>query len=379
MMSGPASAPEGNPLNPSFPIGKVPAVLIEQLWRQYASDDPSVIVGPGVGLDVAVVDIGDAFLVAKTDPITFATDRIGWYAVHVCANDVACSGARPEWFLATVLLPEAEAGQELIQTIFDGIDQACRSIGATWVGGHTEVTHGIDRPIVVGSLLGRVAKQDLVTSAGAQVDDRVYVAGAVPVEATAILAREFAPQLSGVFDAALLERCRHFLVDPGISVLEPAQLALASAAVHAMHDPTEGGLATGFWELAQASGVDLEIEAAVIPILPEGRALCQHFGLDPLGAIASGALLFSVDEASVGSRLRSGWPPVDGCRPGGGRRRPSASDRGRPAPAAAAPRARRDRPPVRLTRDGCVLYYGAAWRRMTDGRLDRPHPVESPD
>jgi hydrogenase maturation factor len=282
-----------------FPVGKVPAEWIEGLWRRHALDDPSVIIGPGVGLDVAVVDLGDVYLVAKTDPITFATDRIGWYAVHVCANDVACSGARPEWFLATLLLPEGQAGEAQVETIFDGIQQACSSIGASWVGGHTEVTRGIDRPIVIGSLFGRVAKDALVTSAGARAGDHLYLAGMIPIEATAILAHDFAERLADDFEPAFLERCRRLLFDPGISVLAPARLALQSGGVHAMHDPTEGGLATGLWELAQASAVDLEVEAEAIPLLPEGRALCQHFGLDPLATIASGALLISLDPAAA--------------------------------------------------------------------------------
>jgi hydrogenase expression/formation protein HypE len=282
-----------------FPIGKIPASLVERLWQKHAPEDPTVVVGPGVGLDVAVLDLGDAYLVAKSDPITFATDRIGWYAVHVNANDVACSGARPEWFLATILLPEGGADEALVEGIFQQLTEACASIGASLVGGHSEVTHSIDRPIVLGCLFGRVAKDQLVTTAGARAGDAILLTGGIPIEATAIIARERGSELAQHFDEALLQRARDFLFDPGISVLEPAQLAVATADVHAMHDPTEGGLATGLWELAQASHCDLEIRRDAIPILPEGETLCRHFGLDPLGAIASGALVLAVSPASV--------------------------------------------------------------------------------
>lgn len=283
----------------AFPIGKIPASLVERLWEEHAPDDPSVIVGPGVGMDVAVLDLGDSYLVAKSDPITFATERIGWYAVHVNANDIACSGAEPEWFLATILLPEGAADVGLVEEIFEQLTEACAAIGASLVGGHSEVTHSIDRPIVLGSLLGRVAKEDLITTAGAQPGDAILVTAGIPIEATAIIARERAAELEGSFKQTFIQRARDYLFDPGISVLRAAQLAVHTAEVHAMHDPTEGGLATGMWELAQASECDLQIDGDAIPILPEGETLCRHYGLDPLGAIASGALLVATPPNAV--------------------------------------------------------------------------------
>lgn len=276
-----------------FPVGKVPNEYLSKLWQQYAPADPSVVVGPGVGRDVAVLDLGDSYLVAKSDPITFASDRIGWYAVHVNANDVACSGAEPEWFLATLLLPQASADERLIESIFDQITEACRAVGAVLVGGHTEVTHGIDRPLLMGSLLGRVKKDDLIRSSGAAVGDSILLTGGIPIEATAIIAREKGAELADRFSPEFLQRSRDFLFDPGISVLEAARIARRSAEVHAMHDPTEGGLITGLWELAQAAEVDLEIQLDAIPVLPEGQQLCEAFGLDPLASIASGALLIA--------------------------------------------------------------------------------------
>lgn len=260
------------------------------------------MVGPGVGLDAAVIDMGDRYLVAKTDPITLASDRVGWYAVHVNANDVACMGAEPRWFLASLLLPEGQADRGLADAIFDQITEACGSLGVSLVGGHTEITHGIDRPIVVGCLLGEVAKNRLVTAAGAQVGDTLLLAGGIPIEATAILAREKAAELEGRFDPDFLRRCRDFLFDPGISVVRAARLAVEAGEVHAMHDPTEGGLAAGLWELAEASDCALEVNSEAILILPEGRTLCEAFGLDPLASIASGALLLTAaarDQAAI--------------------------------------------------------------------------------
>lgn len=277
-----------------LPLGKLPPDLLAHLLAKYARVDPRVVVGPGAGLDCAVIAVGgDRYLVAKTDPITFATDAIGWYAVQVNANDVACSGAQPRFFLATLLLPEGTSDAELADSIFGQIARACAEIGAAHVGGHTEITYGIDRPIVVGTMLGEVERDKLITAAGAQVGDAVVVTKGVPVEAVAIIAREKDKALAGKFTAEFLSRCRNFLYEPGISVVRDARIAIEAGRVTAMHDPTEGGLATGLWELAEASGRGMEIESDALPILPEGRGLCEAFGLDPLGAIASGSLLLT--------------------------------------------------------------------------------------
>lgn len=277
----------------SFPIGKLPADLLRDLLERYSRPDPRVILGAGIGEDAAIIDMGDRYLVAKTDPITFATAEIGWYAVNVNANDVACCGARPRWFLATLLLPEAGTTPALVEGIFAQIAGACQSLDITWCGGHTEITYGLDRPLLVGQMLGEVAPDAYVTTAGARVGDALILTKGVAVEGTAIIAREKRVELEGLLPAAELDRCADFLHTPGISVVPDARLALEVGGVHALHDPTEGGLATGLWELAEAAGVGVLIDEAAVPLLPECELLSRHFGLNPLGLIASGSLLIS--------------------------------------------------------------------------------------
>ncbi|UCC65859.1 MAG: hypothetical protein JSV36_22485, partial [Anaerolineae bacterium] len=225
-----------------MPLGKLPHEQLAHLLERYATDDPHLLVGPGLGEDATVIDLGhdfgDRLLVAKTDPITFASDEIGWYAVNVNANDVACMGATPRWFLATLLLPEGRTDDALVERIFGQIGRACAALGISLAGGHTEITYGLDRPIVVGHMLGEVARDRLVTTSGAQVGDVLLLTKGIAVEATAIIAREKAEELAGRFSAGFLARCQSFLRDPGISVVRDAQAALAAGRVHAMHDPT---------------------------------------------------------------------------------------------------------------------------------------------
>ncbi len=282
-----------------LPTGKLSLEMLAELLKECPIRDLRVVAGAGVGRDAAVIDMGDRLLVAKSDPITFATDRIGWYAVHVNANDVATTGAAPRWMLVTLLLPEGKAGFADAQAIMGQVRAACEGLGISVVGGHTEVTYGLERPIVVGHMLGEVSRDRLVSS-GARVGDSIVLAGAIAVEGAALIARECGEALQSLgIEEATLAEARHYLDEPGISVVRAARLAIEHADVHAMHDPTEGGLATGLHELAWASGVGLRVYRDQIPVLPACQRLCDELGLNPLGLIASGSLLVAVDARSV--------------------------------------------------------------------------------
>ena len=288
----------------ALPVGKISSALLAELFGKHVTLDPRVVLGPRVGEDAAVIDMGDRYLVATTDPITFVTEDLGWYALVVNANDLAVRGATPRWFLATCLLPPETTTEASVDLLFGQLGGACRELGVSLVGGHTEVTYGLDRPIVVGAMLGEVAKDRLVTTSGARPGDVLLLTKGVPVEGTSIIARVRAAELRARgYAESLLARARASV--ERLSVVPEALLAAELARVHAMHDPTEGGLATALWELADAAGVGLVVEAERIPILPEGRALCAEFGLDPLGTIASGALLIALDPADAGVVLHA--------------------------------------------------------------------------
>ncbi len=278
-----------------LPVGKLDPDLFRYLLNKYAFSDERVVVGAEFGEDAAVIDMGDRYLVAKSDPITFATDLIGWYAVNVNANDVASMGARPKWMLCTLLLPEGKTTPELAESLFAQIAQAAKSLGISLIGGHTEVTYGLDRPIVVGHMLGEVSKEKLVTSSGARPGDDIILVKGIPIEGTSIIAREKGEELRRRgYAEDFIERAKSYLFNPGISVVEAALLAVDTVPLHSMHDPTEGGLAMGLYEVAEASKVGFVIEEEAIEVLPEGQILCREFGLDPMGTIASGALIITL-------------------------------------------------------------------------------------
>lgn len=289
---------------PTLPPGKLPPSLLAELLAAQTPTDPRVLIGPRVGVDAAVIDMGEHLLLAKSDPITFATDAIGYYAVAVNANDIAVMGGTPRWFLATLLLPESHTTADLVRDIFAQIRQACQELGVTLVGGHTEITIGLERPILAGHMLGEVRREHLVSSAGARVGDTLLLTKGFPLEGVSIMAHERAAELTAQGHAPeVIARWRRLLWTPGISVVREAAILRQTVDVHAMHDPTEGGLATGLWELAQASNVGLRLAADQLPLLPEGALLCRTFNLDPLGTIASGALLAAVPAAQAASAV----------------------------------------------------------------------------
>lgn len=287
--------PEALPLtvNDPFPVGKLPPQRLAQILSRLPADDPRLIVRPGIGIDCAVIDLGERCLVLKTDPITFASEEIGWFLVQVNANDIATAGATPRWLLLTMLLPEGKTRVDDVERIADQVGQACLELGISVIGGHTEITHGLERPILVGAMIGETTLDRLVTPVNARPGDRLLLTKSIPIEATAILAREFSGRLDGTLTSDELNAAKGYLRDPGISVVGDARIAMDAGSVHAMHDPTEGGLAAALWELAIASQVSLVVEPQQVPVSSLSLKICSCLGINPLAAIASGALLIA--------------------------------------------------------------------------------------
>jgi hydrogenase expression/formation protein HypE len=272
--------------------GKLPADMLAQLLGTIRHADPRVLLGPGIGRDAAVIDMGHGrVLVAKTDPVTFAADEIGWYAVNVNANDIACMGARPAWFMATALLPPG-ASDALPGEIFAQLTSTCSALGIQLVGGHTEVTIGLERPVVIGAMLGEAERDEIVLGDRVAEGDRIVLTKGIAIEGTALLARESAAQLirAGVREMDVV-RAAAMLHEPGISVVRDAGTVCEAVRPTMMHDPTEGGLSTALYELAEAAGATLRIDLEAVPVFDETRTVCGALGLDPMGLLASGALL----------------------------------------------------------------------------------------
>ena len=279
--------------------GKLSAKQLRELLTPLQRVDPRVIIGPQLGEDATVLDFGSKYLVVTTDPVTFATDRIGWYVVHVNANDIAVMGATPRWFFTTLLLPEQGTTFAMVDSIMTEIRQTCDEFGISVSGGHTEITTGLQRPIIVGQMIGEVDKKDLIRKTSLQVGDKILLTQGLAIEGTALLAREKRDLLQSHLSVEQIDQAEQFLFHPGISVVKAARIATSSGDIHSMHDQTEGGLVAGLHELAVASGKGLRVFAERVPIFPETQAICRCLQIDPLRLIASGALLIGASAQTV--------------------------------------------------------------------------------
>jgi len=278
----------------SFLPGKVPTeVLQEIVFRNLGAKRDDVVLSPSIGEDAAIVQAGKVVLAISSDPITGAEEWLGWLAVHVSANDVATRGVQPRWFNSIILLPK-NSTTELVEKICTQMDKAAHQLNVAITGGHCEITPGIEHPIVTGCAIGVAENGKYVSSSGAKIGDRIILTKGTGIEGTAILASDRRAELLEVFDESFVKKAENFFEK--ISVVKDAITAFRIGGVSAMHDPTEGGVAGGLHELADAANVGFQVYEKEILIPEETRKICAHFEVDPLQLISSGSLLIVAEE-----------------------------------------------------------------------------------
>jgi hydrogenase maturation factor len=147
--------------------------------------------------------------------------------------------------------------------------------------------------------MGLTEKGNYVTAAGAKVGDKLILTKSAGIEGTAILATDREEHLKKVFNSTLLESAKGFYSQ--ISIVKDALIAYRSGGVHAMHDPTEGGIVNGIHEMCDAAGLGVEVFEDKISVEPETAKICRYYAIDPLQLISSGALLIAVDPQAANS------------------------------------------------------------------------------
>ncbi len=256
-----------------------------------------VLQGPSIGADAAIIDMGDRVLVVHSDPITEAIERVGWLAVNIACNDVAVRGARPLWVSTTILLPE-RFNEKLLDTITRDMNDAARELDVMIVGGHTEETPRLDRPIVNVTAMGLASKKTLVLTSGARIGDLVVMTKTAGLEGTGIIARDFERKLVGKgISRKIISRAKEFTWK--VSVVREA-LLFAWLGATSMHDPTEGGLIGGLVEMSIASKKKFVVYEERIPVAKETKIITSVLGLDPLRLISSGVLLATIPREKAG-------------------------------------------------------------------------------
>jgi hydrogenase expression/formation protein HypE len=274
-------------------LGKLPPAVMERyLFGMTGARSKRVVVEPSVGLDFGVLEVGTGgkgrYLIVSSDPITGVSERIGWYAVNVSANDVATSGNGPQFIQSVILLPD-DAAEDDVKNLSKEMHETARGLGIAIVGGHTELTPGLRRPIVVTTAFATV--DAYVTAAGARTGDTLMMTKTAGVEGTAILGTD--PRFESKLDEELVAGAEgQFEL---LSVVDEAVEAYKTGAVHAMHDCTEGGVLGALYEMAKASGLGLDVSGAAVPVAAVTKRVCGPLGVDPMKLISSGTLLIAVE------------------------------------------------------------------------------------
>jgi len=273
--------------------GKIPnRFLNEIVFKNLGNSNDRVIYGPGIGRDAAAIRLSDnKILVVKSDPITGTIKHIGRYAVIINANDIAVLGASPQFFMSTILIP-IDTSLDDFSTICKDINQAAKELNISIVGGHSEVTAKVENPIICGSMFGETTS-DLLIMANSKPGDKLIMTKSAAIEGTAILAWDKEDYLKDKIEKKVLIKAKNFI--NMLSILKESRIALQIGGITAMHDPTEGGILNGIFELCESAKVGAIIYRDKIPIAKETKELCSVFKLDPLRLISSGTLLMSIN------------------------------------------------------------------------------------
>lgn len=278
-------------------IGKVPEnVLKRSVFKQIKHYRPEVILHPGVGEDCAAIATSeDEVLVFSTDPITGASKGMGALAVHITANDLASSGAEPVGILTCIILPPRTREKKL-KDLMEEISLACRALNIEIMGGHTEVSDVVNRPLITVTGVGKVKKDKIVSTGGLQPGDDLVMTKWAGLEGTSIIASEKQEELEKRLPTQLIETAK--AMKEQISVLPEAKIAV-ELGVSAMHDVTEGGIFGALWEMGEAAGVGIIADLKKIPIRQETIEICELFDINPYMLISSGCMLIGTSQGNL--------------------------------------------------------------------------------
>lgn len=290
-------------------FGKLPENMLKRsVLRQIGAGREDVLSRAGVGVDFAALKVGaEEAVILTSDPVIWEGDSDGQRAVHAVCNDLACAGAEPAGLLLTALLPE-DLKEPQIRGMVQKIASVCEPLGIQILGGHTEITSAVKRPVISVTGVGKAALQKLIPSGGAKPGDDILVTKWIALEGTFRIAKRREEELSSRYPRFLIREAAGF--DRYLSVLPEAEIA-AKAGVHTMHDISEGGVFGALWELAESSGVGLEIDLKKIPLRQETVEICDFYGLNPYQMVSGGSMLMAAaDGNGLAHRLRQAGIPA---------------------------------------------------------------------
>lgn len=269
-------------------IGKLDnSVLQKIVFDNIKFKRPEVLTRPGIGEDCAVVDYGTYECVMSTDPITAGIQDIGRLSVHISCNDIASNGVEPVGIMLAVMLPVGTCEEDIYEMMRQA-GEASEELGVEIIGGHTEVTPAVNRPVIVSTAIGRGEKWASQHASDMREGDYILMTKKAALEGTGIIATDFEEELKGKLTADEIDKAKAMLEE--ISVVREGVIA-GKIGTAGMHDITEGGVLGAVWEMCEIGGVGAKLDISAVPVNPITSKICEIYDIDYLRLISSGSML----------------------------------------------------------------------------------------
>lgn len=284
------------------------SVLKRSVLKKIQPNREETICGAGIGMDCAVLSLGDKETAVSTETVSGSPVNVCRYAIYRALNNVAASGAEPVAVMLSFMLPVGTEEAEL-KAMMDQAAEICRRENVQITGGHTEVTAAVKEAVVTAAGIGKRACGSRVYQGSAGPGQDIVASKWIGLEGSVRLAEEYADRLASRYPERMIEEVENFA--GYLSVIPEAAVAVSSG-VRAMHDASQGGIFAALWELAESAGVGLEIDLKKIPVRQETIEICEFFVLNPYELSSTGCLLMvTPDGAGLAAALqKEGIPAV---------------------------------------------------------------------
>ncbi len=274
--------------------GKVNIELLQEILENINKNgcNKEVIQSPEIGVDCAILDFGDEYLLVSSDPITGATSNIGELVVDVNANDIYASNGIPVGIILTILMPINSTDEDVSMVMAD-ISTKCSSMNITILGGHTEVTDAVTRPVVSATILGKSKNRKLLKKQSIKEGFDIVLTKHIALEGTNILACDYENYLEDKLSNDELFFAKN--LTQFLSISEECKIAFSHNENIFLHDVTEGGVFGGLYEMFEHLDYGFEVNAGSIPVLEVTKKISGIFEINPYKLISSGSLLIACE------------------------------------------------------------------------------------
>ncbi len=275
-------------------IGKIDNELLKKIvFDKITYKRPEVITRPGIGEDCAVVDFDSCNCVISTDPITAAVNEIGRLAIHITCNDIASNGVQPIGIMMAAMLPPGTTEND-IENIMSQAGKTAAEVEVEIIGGHTEITSAVNKPVIVTTAIGKdLKREDAKGDKKIQEGDAILLTKRAGIEGAGIIATDNEHELMDVLSASEIKKAKEFLNE--VSVVKEG-VAAGRIGTLGMHDVTEGGVLGAVWEMCKVSDMGASINKEAIPVDDVTIKIAKAYDIDYLRLISSGCMLILAAE-----------------------------------------------------------------------------------